>query len=113
MNPKTVERELAKGNGFIDEREIAETYRDDVVVESIYKKIMAGNANAGFRWLEAKRPSEWAPKKEPLPGSSPATPLHVAPGVIDWDRLPEELSEEFLAVHPPEAGSWSTRTGRQ
>ena len=34
-----------------------------------------------------------------LPGSAPATPLHIAPGQIDWDAIPEELAEKFLAVH--------------
>ena len=39
--------------------------------------------------------------KEPPPGSTPDKPLHVsaAPGQIDWDNLPDDLAEEFLAVH--------------
>ena len=34
-----------------------------------------------------------------LPGSTPATPLYIAPGQIDWDNLPEDLADKLLAVH--------------
>ena len=34
--------------------------------------------------------------QDSLPGSSPETPLYLAPGQIDWDALPENLAEEFL-----------------
>ena len=99
INVKTVEREIAKGNGFIDERNAAEDYALDAVEESVFKDILSGNGNLGLKVLEVRRPEVWAPKKEPLPGSSPATPLHVAPGQIDWDTIPLDLAEEFLAVH--------------
>ena len=39
--------------------------------------------------------------KEPLPGSTPDKPLHVSAvhGEIDWDNLPEDIAEEFLALN--------------
>ena len=40
------------------------------------------------------------PKEPPL-SSTPDKPLHVSavPGRIDWDAIPEDLAEEFLAVN--------------
>ena len=39
--------------------------------------------------------------KEAAPGSTPARPLHVSavPGEIDWDAIPEDLAERFLALN--------------
>ena len=39
--------------------------------------------------------------KEPMPGSTPDNPLHVSasPGQIDWDAIPWELAERFLALN--------------
>ena len=35
-----------------------------------------------------------------LPGSSPETPLYIAPqGEIDWDALPSDLADEMLDLH--------------
>ena len=38
---------------------------------------------------------------EPPPGSTPDKPLHVSavPGTIDWDAIPEDLADRFLAIH--------------
>ena len=40
------------------------------------------------------------PKEPPL-GSTPDKPLHVTavPGTIDWDAIPDDLAEEFLALN--------------
>ena len=96
---KTVEREIAKGNGFILERDNAETYATDDVEESLHSAAISGNVPAAVKWLEVKRSDVWAPKRDPIPGSSPATPLYVAPGQIDWDAIPEDLAERFLAIN--------------
>ena len=39
--------------------------------------------------------------KEPMPGSTPDNPLHVSAsqGGIDWDAVPWELAERFLALN--------------
>ena len=39
--------------------------------------------------------------KEAAPGSTPARPLHVSavPGEIDWDAIPEDFAERFLALN--------------
>lgn len=39
--------------------------------------------------------------KDPTPGSTPDNPLHVSasPGQIDWDAIPWELAERFLALN--------------
>lgn len=36
--------------------------------------------------------------RELTPGSSPANPLYVAPGQIDWENLPEDLAERMLEL---------------
>jgi len=38
---------------------------------------------------------------EPPPGSTPDKPLHVTavPGQIDWEAIPEDLAERFLALN--------------
>ena len=48
--------------------------------------------------LEVRRPDVWSIKKESLPGSSLATPFHVAPSQIDWDAIPDDLAGRFLAI---------------
>ena len=39
--------------------------------------------------------------KEPLPGSMPDKPFHVSavPGQINWDNMPWDLAERFLALN--------------
>jgi len=98
INRRTVEREIAKANGFTQERDDAEMFRDDSVEEGLFNAAVSGNPNAAKYWLEHHRP-EWRHKADPLPGSSPATPLYIAPGQIDWDNLPDDLADELLAVH--------------
>jgi hypothetical protein len=34
-----------------------------------------------------------------FPGSSPATPLYVAPGDIDWDKLPDHIMDKIADIH--------------
>ena len=99
LNVKTIERHAASDPTWAAAVEDAEMIRDDEVEESYYKQAKGGNVQAAQRWLEVHRPEEWAPKKEIVPGSSPKAPLYVAPGHIDWDAIPEDLAERFLAVH--------------
>lgn len=96
---KTVEREVAKGGQFFMDRDNAQGRATDTVEESLFQSAVSGNVPAAIRWLETKRPDVWAPKKEVLPGSSPATPLYVAPGQIDWDAIPDDLAQRYLDLH--------------
>ena len=99
LSPRTVERELVKGNGFIQARTDAEEYWIDRIEESYGQAAVSGNVVAAKHFLEVKRPDVWAPKKEPVPGSSPQTPLYVAPGNINWDAIPDDLADELLALN--------------
>ena len=98
LNIKTIEREVDKGGAFLEERDAAESYATDEVEESFFGQTKTSPV-AAQKWLEAKRPEVWSPKKEVIPGSSPKAPLYVAPGHIDWDAIPEDLAERFLTVH--------------
>ena len=99
IHRRTVDRERAKGNGYVQECDDAEAYALDSAQESVFTAIRGGDGNLGLKVLERRRPDVWGIKKDPLPGSSPATPLYIAPGQIDWDNLPEELADKLLAVH--------------
>jgi len=34
-----------------------------------------------------------------FPGSSPTTPLYVAPGDIDWDKIPDHIMDKIADIH--------------
>ena len=99
VDPKTVEREIARGNDFTAERDAGEMFATDVIENSVWKTAKRGNLAAQKMWFEAKRPEVWRAPKDPVTGNSPATPLYIAPGSIDWDAIPEDLADRFIAIH--------------
>jgi hypothetical protein len=101
INVKTVEREVAKDQDFALARDDAEMYADDHVAESLFTAAIGGDVTAMKHWLRYRRPDEWAdkPKGWMPPGSSRDKPVSVAPGQIDWDNVPLDLAERFLALN--------------
>jgi hypothetical protein len=99
INPKTVERETLNNGTFLMERDEAELYAVHEVVEAHFQSAISGNVQAQINILKHKLKEEFGEEEKPLPGSSPATPLYVAPGHIDWDAIPDDLADEFLEVH--------------
>lgn len=100
IDSKTIDRHLASDPEFMELREQAECRSIDDVVEAIHGRGKSGNVSAAKLYLEAMRPEVWRPQEKPLPGSSPATPLHIAlPGQIDWDAIPDDLADRFLALN--------------
>ena len=100
LDSKTIDRHLAIDPEFMELREAAESLADDVIEESLFGSARSGSVPAAKMWLEARRPDMWKPQEKPLPGSSPTTPLHIAlPGQIDWDAVPDDLADRFLALN--------------
>lgn len=97
--PSTIEREIAKGNGFADERRDAELIRDDKVENSLYKAAMRGDVAAIKEWLRVHKREEYGPQKSELPAAGVHIEKVVIPGAIDWDAIPWELAEKFMAIH--------------
>lgn len=100
LDSKTIDRHIALDPAFMELREAAESRADDEVEESLFESARSGNVPAAKMWLEARRPNMWKPQEKPLLGSSPAAPLHIAlPGQIDWNAIPDDLADRFLALN--------------
>ena len=96
---KTIDRHIAGDPDFADAREIAEMHATDEVEESMFESARSGNYPAAIRWLETKRPEVWKPTEKPQLGTA-QNPIHVAlPGTIDWDAIPDDLADRFLALN--------------
>ena len=102
LNSKTIDRHIASDSDFDEQRETAEMHATDEVEESMFESARSGNYPAAIRWLETKRPEVWKPTEKPELGSA-LNPVHVAaavaPGTIDWDAIPDDLADRFLALH--------------
>ncbi len=100
LDPKTIERQVVGEPSFMELRDEAESRATDEVEESLFESARSGNVPASIKWLETMRPEVWKPQEKPLPGSSPQTPMHIAlPGTIDWDAIPDDLADRFLALN--------------
>ncbi len=101
LTSKTIKRAVDDDPEFMEACAVAEGHATDQVEESLFESARSGNVPAAVKWLEVKRPEVWKEQERPQPGSSPATPLHIAlpPGEIDWDIVPDDLADRFLALH--------------
>ena len=100
VDSKTIERHLVSDPEFLELRDDAESRATDDVEEALHRRAKSGNVPAAKIWLEGMRPEIWRLQEKPLLGSSPATPFHVAlPGQIDWDAIPDDLADRFLALN--------------
>ena len=96
--PTTVDREIAKGNGLQQARDVVEESATDKVENALYKAAVGGDVQAMKEWLRVKRKDIWG-KTTPTIGISIAAQITVVPGEIDWDAIPWELAERFIAIH--------------
>lgn len=101
VDRSTMGRHISASPDFANRVTDAEMYANDHMVEAHFASGIAGNVTAQINWLKHRLPDDWAdkPKEWKPPGSSPDNPVYIAPGQIDWDHVPIELAERFLALN--------------